>query len=335
MLVSSPRDVSVIVPLYNKAATIARCLASILDQTYRNLEVIVVDDGSDDAGPDIVRHFQDDRIRLIRQENRGPGSARNRGLAEAAGVYTAFLDADDEWHPHYLERQVAVLDAGQADATSAGYLEYPGGLSREALWRRRGLDERTYRLTPETDPRFAVHLLAYMSSWNTVARTTTLRALGGFYDRNRCLYGEDSYLWLKLLLTGSVRVSFEPLTWFHTEASQLSKNLTSRRPVEPHLTDPDSLIATCPGHLRGLLADILALRAAKTACLLAAWGERAEARRLLDRFSTAASRSHRLHRLARLLSSHAGRLLAPPARLMACVPETLGSWRRILDPRPQ
>lgn len=335
---SNPVDVSVIVPLYNKASTVGRCLTSILAQSFEGFEVVVVDDGSEDRGAEIVRQFKDRRLRLIRQENRGPGGARNRGLAEAAGRLAAFLDADDEWHPRYLERQRELLDEAGTDATSVGYVEYPFGRSREASWRNRGLEDRSYRLMPETDPRFAVTLLAYMSPWNTVARTETLRTLGGFYDRTRCLYGEDSYLWLKVLLNGSVHVSFEPLVGFHREASQLSSNLDTRRPVEPHLTDPDGLVATCPDHLRDLLTEILALRAAKTACLLGAWGERMEARRLLDRFSTRASRTGRLHGLARLLSSRPGSVLAPSARVagrvLSSLPDAWASVVRAVGPRP-
>lgn len=94
--------ISVIIPLWNKEAYIARTLESVLKQTFRDFEVIVVDDGSTDNSPQVVRSFNDDRIRLIHQSNAGVSAARNRGMTEAKYDYLAFIDADDEWEPDHL-----------------------------------------------------------------------------------------------------------------------------------------------------------------------------------------------------------------------------------------
>ena len=96
-------DVSVIIPLYNKGEHVGRALDSVFSQTYKDFEVVVVDDGSSDEGPDIVRKYNDTRLRLIQQDNFGPGAARNRGIRETTGHYVAFLDADDEWLPDFLK----------------------------------------------------------------------------------------------------------------------------------------------------------------------------------------------------------------------------------------
>ena len=103
--------VSVIVPTYNYGRYIAEALASILTQTVRDLEVVVVDDGSTDDTPEVLRRFTDPRVRVLRQENGGAASARNRGRAETRGDYIAWLDADDLWRPTFLERMLAVLEA--------------------------------------------------------------------------------------------------------------------------------------------------------------------------------------------------------------------------------
>lgn len=94
---------SVIIPLYNKEVTITRALWSVLNQTFQKFEIIVVNDGSSDNGPDIIKDFTDPRIRLVNQENQGVSAARNRGIAEAQNDLIAFLDADDEWLPEFLE----------------------------------------------------------------------------------------------------------------------------------------------------------------------------------------------------------------------------------------
>ena len=113
---------SIVVPLYNKGDEIARTLNSILAQTYTDYEVVVVDDGSTDNGPDIVRKFTDERIRLISQENGGVSVARNRGRSEAAYEYVSFLDADDEWKPHYLETvRNLILQYPEAGAFATAY----------------------------------------------------------------------------------------------------------------------------------------------------------------------------------------------------------------------
>ena len=108
---SEPR-VSVVMPLYNRAALVGRAVASVLAQTMAQFELIVVDDGSSDGGPIMVEAAGDPRVRLIRlPENRGANAARNRGIREARAPLVAFLDSDDEYLPAKLERVVARFDA--------------------------------------------------------------------------------------------------------------------------------------------------------------------------------------------------------------------------------
>lgn len=95
--------ISVVIPLYNKAHTIVNTLTTVMNQTYKEFEVIIVNDGSTDNGVEVIKsNFNDPKIRIINQENAGVSSARNRGIEEAKGNWIAFLDADDEWLPNYL-----------------------------------------------------------------------------------------------------------------------------------------------------------------------------------------------------------------------------------------
>jgi glycosyltransferase involved in cell wall biosynthesis len=100
--------VSVIIPTYNRKNLILRAIHSVINQTYQDFEIIVIDDGSTDGTKDALSVYKD--IRYFYQENRGISSARNRGLAEAKGDYIAFLDSDDEWIPEKLAIQVKILD---------------------------------------------------------------------------------------------------------------------------------------------------------------------------------------------------------------------------------
>jgi len=106
---SGDPTVSVIIPTYNRAHLVGRAIRSVLNQTYQDFEIIVVDDGSTDNTEEVVKSFNDPRIRYIRhEENRGGSAARNTGIRAARGEYIAFLDDDDYWLPTKLDKQVQV-----------------------------------------------------------------------------------------------------------------------------------------------------------------------------------------------------------------------------------
>lgn len=102
--------VSVIIPTYNRAHIIHRAITSVLQQTYQNLEIIIVDDASKDETEAVISSFQDERIRYIRHpENYGGADARNTGISAASGEYITFLDSDDVWLPNKVELQLQCL----------------------------------------------------------------------------------------------------------------------------------------------------------------------------------------------------------------------------------
>jgi glycosyltransferase involved in cell wall biosynthesis len=123
--------VSVVMPTYNRASLLGRAIRSALNQTYNNLEIIVVDDASSDDTPDVVKAFQDQRVRYIRHDtNRGGSAARNTGIRNATGEFIAFLDDDDEWEPTKTEEQLRVLERECYDAVLCTSDEHGGRLSK-------------------------------------------------------------------------------------------------------------------------------------------------------------------------------------------------------------
>ena len=101
--------VSVIIPVYNSEKYIEQCVDSVLAQTWQNIEVIIIDDGSTDGSSDIVKKYESDRVKIFSQENKGASSARNRGLTEVKGEFIQFLDADDILSSNKLAAQMELL----------------------------------------------------------------------------------------------------------------------------------------------------------------------------------------------------------------------------------
>ena len=113
--------ISVVIPLYNKEASIKQSLMSVLSQSYQDFEVVIVDDGSTDGSVAKVEEIQDSRIRLIRQENGGPSKARNTGVKNAKGEWVLFIDADDELLPEALRN----FERAIKDNPSIGFICAP------------------------------------------------------------------------------------------------------------------------------------------------------------------------------------------------------------------
>ncbi|NMG06810.1 glycosyltransferase family 2 protein [Brasilonema sp. UFV-L1] len=112
------KKVSVIIPVYKVEKYVAATIQSVLAQTYENFELLIIDDGSPDKSIEICQQFTDNRIKIIRQENRGVAAARNLGIRHAQGEYLAFLDADDLWVPEKLEKHVEHLNNSPAVGVS-------------------------------------------------------------------------------------------------------------------------------------------------------------------------------------------------------------------------
>ncbi|MBO7678056.1 MAG: glycosyltransferase family 2 protein, partial [Thermoguttaceae bacterium] len=126
---------SVVVPVYNARQWVGRAIESVLAQSFEDFELILVDDGSPDDSAEVIARYTDPRVKLIRQENRGEGGARNRGIEASTGKWIAFLDADDQWLPGFLEDHYRVIsDHQEIDFCYSSYRRiYQDGRSVPAM----------------------------------------------------------------------------------------------------------------------------------------------------------------------------------------------------------
>jgi glycosyltransferase involved in cell wall biosynthesis len=221
----APR-VSVVIPLYQKAAIVADTLGSALNQTFEDFEVIVVDDGSTDGGAEIVAAMGDSRVRIIRQRNQGSSAARNAGILDARAEWIAFLDADDLWAAGHLEDLVAAAAIGDAVAVFSNYV----------------LASRRRPVIPLRIPSqrvrdfFAFALAAYgypMHPSATLAQRTALIG-AGLFPVGKAV-GEDTDMWGRLAFRGAFRYVAAPSAVYRDgqPASTLARHVRRAPPPPP------------------------------------------------------------------------------------------------------
>lgn len=192
-------EVSVIIPTYNRAAMVCEAVESVLSQTFKDVEVIVVDDGSTDGTGEVLRNRYDERVRYFYQANSGRSAARNRGIMASSGRYLLFLDSDDLLLPEALEQEVAYLEAHpDVDVVyTDGYF----------------CDETGWNIAPIAPARPA-HSLdnlledlvisnVILACHSAMVRRTALDTVGPPYFDQALRGTEDEDLWIRLAARGS------------------------------------------------------------------------------------------------------------------------------------
>ncbi len=212
--------VSIVIPTYNRRKLIGRSIKSVLDQTYRDFELIIVDDASTDNTEEIVSSFNDERIRYVRhEENKGEAAARNTGVKAARGDYIAYQDSDDEWFPEKLARQIELLE----DAS-------PGvGVIYTAFWKT-GNHGRTYipfSWVSQKDGDIHKELLKgnFIGSPVVLIKKECFSNVGLFDERLRNLVDWD--MWLRISKRYHFRCVDEPLVVAHYDSNNASDNPNS------------------------------------------------------------------------------------------------------------
>ena len=206
--------VSVIIPVYNCEKYIDRTLQSVFAQTYKNIEIVLVDDQSTDSSAEIIKHYQEfhpEIVYFLQPKNMGAGHARNKALELAKGQYVAFLDADDVWKPSKIEKQVKLLR------------EKDGGFCFAAIEMIDGDDnivKGKRAVKEEIDYNFLLS--------NTMIPTSGVmvdRAIKGDFRMHLRRGGQDYATWLRLLQDGSKAYGIdEALVGYRIDGQSLSSN---------------------------------------------------------------------------------------------------------------
>ena len=202
---TSEVNISVIMPLYNNRNEVERALRSIAAQTVSGYEVIVVNDGSTDDGEKVVRGMNNPHVRIINQENKGVSAARNRGVGEAENDLVAFLDADDEWNPDFLETIVRMYRSFTQCSVFATHYFYKDidGTLRTPILRKvpprpwEGILKNYFETAAHSDPPLWSSAIA--------VKKTALLSVGGFPEG--VSIGEDLLTWARLAMKFEIAYS--------------------------------------------------------------------------------------------------------------------------------
>lgn len=212
---------SIIIPLYNKAYYIDKSIISVLNQTFTEFELIVVNDGSTDDSLDRIGHFKDARLKIINQQNAGVSIARNNGVKRAEYDYVAFLDADDWWDEHFLEEMKLLIENyPEAGIYGCNYYYVKNGKSRLA---DKGLEKG---FTAGYINYFKVYAKTFCVPFNcsfVIVDKDAFNTFGGFNPALK--FGEDIDLWIRLALKYKVSYLNKPLAYSNQDVETNNRAL--------------------------------------------------------------------------------------------------------------
>ncbi len=192
-------EISVIIPAYNRVSTIARAIESVLAQSYKPKEIIVVDDGSSDATSEVVKMY--DEVTLLRQKNMGVSAARNNGIMMASCDWVAFLDSDDTWHKDKLKKQVAFHKKYKDILVSY----------TDEVWIRNELHVKVPKKFAKSNEKLYERSLSHciIAPSSALLHVNVLKHIGDFNESFEVC--EDYDLWLRILKEYEIGLVDEPL----------------------------------------------------------------------------------------------------------------------------
>lgn len=215
--------ISIVIPLYNKEKQIINTLKSVFNQTFRDFEIVIVDDGSTDNSINLVKIFDDERITIISQVNQGVSAARNTGIKNAKFNYIALLDADDEWNSSYLQEQVNLIrnyPACDVFACAYQFRTYKGDL-KPIILNKIPFTDQTGILTNYFEMAACSHPPLWTSA--VIMKKEAILSVGGFPVGVKS--GEDLLTWARLATKYQIAFNRNSLAIFNAPES-----LNSREP---------------------------------------------------------------------------------------------------------
>lgn len=248
-------SISIVMPLYNKQVEVGRAIASVLAQSVTDYELIVVNDGSTDNGPQVIESYTDSRIRMIRQVNGGVSAARNRGIEEARAELVAFLDADDEWFPDYLSSVMYLKNTyPDCDVFATSYVKCNGDRVSSPQINclpsgfRDGVLNDYFRIAAHSDPPLWTSALS--------VNREAINSIGGFPVG--VTSGEDLVTWAKLASRYKVAYLFEPKAKYYEPF--LLKERAGRKPTVPDYVGNElvKLLNACESPIRSDVTEYIA-----------------------------------------------------------------------------
>ena len=207
---SDPALVSVVIPTFNREQSLVRAAKSVINQSYRQIELIIADDGSDDNSAKAIEKLADDRVTFLPLSHTGhPGKVRNHGIQNAKGDFIAFLDSDDQWHPHKIEKQVKTLaDNPNIVLSWTNALIHRQEINEEEPLFKEGA------FTLHKDP--VVTLLRGNSiiTSTTMIRKSVLTDSGIFNETPEFRIRQDYEFWMRIASCGAIHYDPEPMATY-------------------------------------------------------------------------------------------------------------------------
>ena len=221
--------ISVVIPLFNKQAHIRKTVDSVLNQTFRDFEILVINDGSTDRGAEMLEAVSDSRLRVISQKNAGVSTARNNGVKAAKHNIIAFLDADDWWEPDYLEQMAALVhEYPEAGLWGCAYKEIKNGRERPA---QIGVPEGFEKGIINYFEVYANTLWMPVTSSSAIVRKDVFTETGGFKPELKL--GEDFHLWSRIALEYPVAYLNRPLVAYNQDVDAVNRGVAQTKWYSP------------------------------------------------------------------------------------------------------
>lgn len=211
-------SVSVVLPTYNRENVLGRAIESVLEQSYHDLELLVVDDGSTDNTATVVEDFDDSRVELLEHDkNKGAAAARNTGIREATGEFIAFQDSDDEWHSEKLQKQMDIFtDAPPSvGVVYTGFWDFDNGT--KTYRPGRGIESK------EGDVHNSLLEQNFVTTQAAVVRSQCFAKVGGFDERLPRF--QDWELWIRVSREYTFKLIDEPLVMAYDRPDSITNDL--------------------------------------------------------------------------------------------------------------